>query len=85
MRVGFHSPVLAEVAETKGKRSLDLEKLKVKLLEKVLHVIDTTVAQGRVDVAEAALSKADQTNTKYGMEYNDFTVKIQEKRALCLK
>jgi len=77
--------VLAEVAETKGKRSLDLEKLKVKLLEKVLQVIDTTVAQGRVDTAEAALSKADQINKKYGMEYNDFTVKIQEKRAMCLK
>lgn len=85
MQVRFCSLVLSEVAETQGKRSLDLEKLKVKLLEKVLQVIDITVAQGRIDIAEAALSKADQINTKYGMEYNDFTVKIQEKRAMCLK
>jgi hypothetical protein len=85
MQVNTFSPVLAEVAETRGKRSLDLERLKAKLIEKILQVIDVCIAQARVDVAEAALAKADSLNMKYGMEYNTFTVRIHEKRAMCLK
>lgn len=83
--VGLGSTVLAEVAETRGKRSEDLERLKVKLLEQILLVIDQFIAQERIDVAEGTLAKTDQLNMKYGHEYNSFTVRIHEKRAMCLK
>lgn len=76
---------MAEVAETRGKRSADLERLKVKLLEQILLVIDQFITQGRIDVAEATLVKTDVLNSKFGLEYNSFTVKIHEKRAICLK